>query len=85
MEKDSVIKTLGYVGTTLAILMFVSLIEIAKNNLYNHTHIFIQPFVTVLNCTIWSFYAYLSKEKFVLWANLPGIVLGIVTFITAFV
>ncbi len=85
MKKDLIIKVLGYVGTILSILMYTSLIEVAKNNIYSHSHIFIQPFFTILNCTLWSTYAYLTKEKFVFWANLPGVIFGIITFITAFI
>ncbi len=85
MNKTKTINTLGLLGTCLAIAMFFSLLEIARDNLLGTSHIFIQPFVTSINCIIWSIYAYLKKEKFVFWANLPGVFLGIFTVITAFV
>lgn len=84
MKKDTTIKILGYVGTLIAISMFVSLLEIAKSNLSGQSHIFIQPLVTTLNCSIWSVYAWLRKEKFVFAANIPGVFLGIFTFLSAF-
>ena len=85
MTKEKTITTLGTLGTCLAIAMFVSLLEIARDNLNGTAHIFIQPMVTTINCIIWSVYAYLKKEKFVFWANLPGVFLGIFTVITAFI
>lgn len=75
----------GTAGATLAILMFVSLIEIAKDNLAGESHIYIMPAVTTLNCIIWSIYGYMKKEKFVFWANVPGVLLGIITVLTAFI
>ena len=85
MYKDKITTTLGVIGTTLAIIMFVSLLEIARENLLGQSHIFIQPSVTTLNCIIWSIYAFRRKEKFVFWANIPGVFLGIITVITAFI
>ncbi len=85
MNKEKTITILGTFGTILAIAMFISLLEIARANLRGESHIFIQPMVTTINCVIWSLYAHLKKEKFVFWANLPGVFLGIFTVITAFI
>ncbi|MCC6323340.1 hypothetical protein IT400_00960 [Candidatus Nomurabacteria bacterium] len=85
MNREKTINLLGFLGTCLAIAMFVSLLEIARDNFRGESHIFIQPTVTTINCVIWSVYAYLKKEKFVFWANLPGVFLGIFTVITAFI
>ena len=84
MKKDVVIKILGYIGTVVAISMFVSLLEVAKSNLSGNSHIFIQPLVTVINCSVWSVYAFLKKEKFIFAANIPGVFLGIFTLLSAF-
>lgn len=85
MNKEKTINVLGILGTCLAIAMFVSLLEIARDNLLGTSHIYIQPTVTTINCIIWSLYAYLKKERFVFWANLPSVFLGIFTVITAFI
>ncbi len=85
MTKEKTITILGVIGTCLAIAMFVSLLEIARDNILGTSHIFIQPSVTTINCVIWSVYAYMKKEKFVFWANLPGVFLGIFTVVTAFI
>ncbi len=85
MNKEKITKYLGTAGATLAILMFVSLIEIARDNLSGESHIYIMPAVTTINCIIWSVYGYLRKEKYILWANVPGVILGISTVLTAFI
>ena len=84
-KKEKTIKFLGTLGTVIAIAMFVSLLEIARANLRGESHIFIQPIMVTLNCSIWSLYAQLKKEKFVFWANFPGVLLGIFTVVTAFI
>ncbi|KKU75909.1 MAG: Small membrane protein [Candidatus Yanofskybacteria bacterium GW2011_GWA1_48_10] len=84
MENDKLTHVLGIVGTVIAVLMFVSLLEIARNNIFGNTNIVIQPIVTTVNCTVWSLYAHLKKERYVFWANFPGIILGLFTVITAF-
>ena len=78
-------KVLGYIGTGLAILMFLSLFEVVRSNVVDHSHIFIQPLMTMLNCSIWSIYAILQREKFVFWANIPGVFLGLLTLLSAFI
>ena len=83
-KKEKTIKFLGTLGTIIAIAMFVSLLEIARANVIGESHIFIQPIMVTINCSVWSLYAYLKKEKFVFWANFPGVLLGIFTAITAF-
>ncbi|MCX6793251.1 MAG: SemiSWEET family transporter [Candidatus Falkowbacteria bacterium] len=85
MNKETTIKLLGYTGTIVAIIMFLSLIEIARANMSGQTHIIIQPLATILNCSIWSTYAILNKDKFVFMANMPGVLLGVFTVITALV
>ena len=84
-KKEKAIKFLGTLGTIIAIVMFVSLLEIARANLKGESHIFIQPAMVAVNCSIWSSYAYLKKEKIIFWANFPGVLLGIFTVITAFI
>ena len=84
-KKEKTIKFLGTLGTVIAIIMFVALLEIAWANLKGGSHIFIQPMMVTINCSVWSIYAYLKKEQFVFWANFPGVLLGIFTVITAFI
>jgi len=82
---EKTIKIFGFLGTCLALGMFFALIEIALSNLKGDSNIFIQPTIVAINCTVWSFYAHWRNDKFLFWANLPGIFLGIFTVVSAFI
>jgi hypothetical protein len=85
LSKEKVGNILGVIGTIIAILMFFSLLEIAHSNWIGQSNIVIQPLITMINCSIWSVYAIFRKEKFVFWANIPGVFLGLITVLSAFV
>ena len=78
-------KIIGWLGTTLAILMYVSYIPQIIGNLNGNKTSFIQPLVASINCTIWVVYGLFKKEKDlpIIFANLPGIVFGLIATITA--
>ena len=78
-------KTIGSVASVLAIIMFISLIEIAISNAMGRSEIVIQPAATFLSGGIWSLYAYARKDWFLLAPNALACVLGLVTVVTAFV
>ena len=80
------IKLLGRVASVLSILMYVSYIPQIINNLNGSPGSSIQPFVAMINCSFWSAYGLLKKEKewSLVLANIPGIFLGAITFITSF-
>ena len=78
-------KIIGWLGTTLAILMYVSYIPQIIGNLNGNKTSFIQPLVATINCTIWVVYGLFKKEKDlpIIFANLPGIIFGLIATITA--
>ena len=78
-------KIIGWIGTTLAILMYVSYIPQIIGNLNGNKTSFIQPLVASINCTIWVVYGLFKKEKDlpIIFANLPGIIFGLIAFATA--
>ena len=78
-------KIVGWLGTTLAILMYVSYIPQIIGNLNGNKTSFIQPLVATINCTIWVVYGLFKKEKDlpIIFANLPGIIFGLTATITA--
>ena len=82
-EKQS--KIFGYLGSTLSILMYVSYIPQIMGNLSGHKTSFVQPLVAIINCTIWVIYGLFKKNKDlpIIFANLPGIVFGLIATITA--
>ena len=82
-EKQS--KIFGYLGSALSILMYVSYIPQIMGNLSGHKTSFVQPLVAAINCTIWVIYGLFKKNKElpIIFANLPGIVFGLIATITA--
>lgn len=82
-EKQS--KIFGYLGSVLSILMYVSYIPQIMGNLSGHKTSFVQPLVAAINCTIWVIYGLFKKNKDlpIIFANLPGIVFGLIATITA--
>lgn len=77
-------KIIGSIASILAIIMFISLIEILISNYRGESNIFIQPLATVINCFFWSMYAYGKKDYFLLIPNIAGLILGTLTIISVF-
>ena len=46
----------------------------------------LQPLVAAINCTLWVAYGFLKEKRDypVMLANAPGIILGLITFVTSF-
>ena len=84
IQETKFIDILSKVATVVAILMYVSYISQIKNNLAGNYGAPLQPLVTALNCTLWCIYAYFKQQRDwpVFWANFPGIIFGLITFIT---
>lgn len=79
------VERIGTVASLMSVLMYVSYIPQIISNLSGTKGNPIQPLVAFINCTIWTAYGLLKKEKDwpIVWANVPGIFLGAATFITA--
>ena len=76
---------IGWLASFMAIAMYVSYIDQIKLNLSGHKGSVILPIVTTINCLLWTLYA-LSKSKKdypILVCNSPGVVVGILTAVTA--
>ena len=82
-EKQS--KIFGYLGSALSILMYVSYIPQIMGNLSGHKTSFVQPLVAAINCTIWVSYGLFKKDRDLplAFANLPGIIFGLIAAFTA--
>ncbi|MBF0713640.1 hypothetical protein HZY83_02960 [Gemella sp. GH3] len=78
-------KILGWIATTLSVLMYVAYIPQIANNLNGNKGDFIQPLVAAINCTLWVSYGLLKKNRDIplAAANAPGIVFGIMAVLTA--
>ena len=81
------LQILGWIGTCLSVVMYVSYIPQIIGNLEGNKTPFIQPLAAAINCAIWTSYGHLKKPKRdypLAAANLPGIIFGLLATITAF-
>jgi len=81
------INIIGWAASIMGILMYFSYIDQIRLNISGQTGSIILPIVTTINCTLWAVYAFLKPKKdlplFI--CNLPGVILGIITTITAII
>lgn len=82
-EKQSAI--LGWIGTLLSVIMYVSYVPQIINNLHGMKGTPIQPLAAAVNYTIWVIYSLTKKNRDypVAAANTPGIIFGLIAAITA--
>lgn len=78
-------KTIGTIASVLAIVMFVSLIEIFYSNLLGNSNIYFQPLATALNGGVWCLYAYAKRDWYLFVPNGLAVILGIMTAVAAFI
>lgn len=83
-KRDSVYY-ISRIATIFSILMYVSYIPQIMDNVSGSKGNPIQPLCAALNSSFWVAYGLAKKKKDwpVVIANLPGIFLGLITFITA--
>ena len=79
-------RILSVVATLAAVGMYVSYIPQIQNNLAGNPGSPLQPLVAAINCTLWFAYGFLKEKRDypIILANAPGIILGLITFITSF-
>ena len=80
------LKILGWIGTFLSVIMYVSYIPQIMGNLHGSKTPFLQPLAAAINCTIWISYGLLKEKKDypLSAANFPGVIFGLLATITAF-
>lgn len=85
MKNQHFINILGWVATLTAVCMYVSYLEQINLNLAGQKGGVIQPLATAINCSLWVAYGLLKEKRDypVALANLPGVILGVIAFITA--
>lgn len=85
LHDDDVIRIIGRIASALSVVMYVSYIPQIMNNLAGYPGTPLQPLAALCNCVMWTAYGLLkpSKDWPIVIANVPGIVLAGVTFVTA--
>lgn len=82
---EKIVNRIGWFASIMAIAMYVSYIDQIMRNIAGHKGSVILPIVTSINCTAWILYAGLKSKRDwpLLMCNIPGLILGIITAITA--
>lgn len=82
---EKLVNKIGWFASLMAILMYVSYIDQIMRNLSGVKGSIILPIATTVNCTAWTLYGFLKVKKDwpIIICNVLGIVLGIITAITA--
>ncbi|WP_273950076.1 SemiSWEET family transporter [Leuconostoc mesenteroides] len=85
MKETNFIKYLSWIATVMALLMYVSYIPQIADNLAGSKANPLQPLVAAINCTLWVIYALKKNHRDipVALANFPGIIFGLIAFVTA--
>ena len=80
------INIVSIAATIMAVSMYVSYIPQIQANLAGHKGTPLQPLVAAINCTLWVAYGFMKEKRDwpIVLANVPGIVFGLVTFVTSF-
>lgn len=84
-SRTKLILTLGWTGSALATATYVSLIDQIRLNLDGHPGSIVLPAVAAVSCSVWVSYAFLKSPRGwpLVVCNIPGVVFGIITVITA--
>lgn len=79
------VSVVGKLASIVSIMMYVSYVPQIMDNLHGIKGNPIQPLVASFNCILWVSYALIKSKKDwpVAIANIPGIFLGFITFVTA--
>ena len=82
---EKIINRIGWFASIMAIAMYFSYIDQIIRNLHGQQGSVILPITTTINCTAWTLYAGLKAKKDwpIIMCNVPGVILGIITAITA--
>lgn len=76
----------GRIASVLSIMMYVSYIAQINNNLQGTKGSPVQPPCAAINSVFWVVYGLMKRYRDwpIVIANVPGVVLGFITFITSF-
>jgi len=84
---EKTVNRIGWFASVMAITMYVSYIDQIKLNLSGVKGSVILPIATIFNCSAWVLYGFLKPKRDwpIITCNIPGVILGIATAITAII
>lgn len=82
---EKIVNRIGWFAAAMSIAMYFSYIDQIRLNLVGQKGSFILPVITVVNCTAWGIYGLFKAKKDwpIIICNIPGVLLGIVSAVTA--
>ncbi len=86
-KKVDCVAIVGRIAAVLSVIMYVSYVAQIANNLAGHPGTPWQPLAAFFNCSFWTAYGFMKPKKDIpiIVANVPGIVLALITVITTFI
>ena len=83
--EEKVVKRVGWIATAFCVSMYFSYIHQISLNLSGNKGSVLLPLATVFNSIAWVIYGFIKRQKDwpIIVSNLPGVVLGLATIITA--
>ncbi|MHB9019753.1 MAG: SemiSWEET family transporter [Minisyncoccota bacterium] len=82
---ERTVDKIGWFATLMGIAMYFSYIDQIRLNLSGQTGSAILPIITTINAIAWTIYGSFKAKKDwpIIVANIPGIIFGMITAITA--
>ncbi len=84
---ENIVNKIGWFASLMAVTMYFSYIDQIRLNISGQTGSIVLPIITTINCIAWTSYGTFKTKKDwpIIIANVPGIILGIATAITALI
>lgn len=80
---QKIIERIGWAASTVAILLWLSFFDQIRLNLAGQKGSLLIPIVVTVNCILWTLFGLGKKNWQIIAANVPGIIIGAITAITA--
>ena len=82
---ENIVNKIGWFASFMAVAMYFSYIDQIRLNLSGQPGSVVLPIITTINCISWTLYGSMKIKRDwpIIIANLPGIILGITTAVTA--
>jgi hypothetical protein len=80
---QKIVNKIGWAASALSTIMWFSFIDQIRLNLSGQKGSLITPIVVIINCTLWSLFGFGKKNWQIFACNLPGIIIGAITAVTA--
>lgn len=84
-EREDLVSYVGWTSSFLTFLMYLSYVDQIQLNLSGKEGSILLPVIATVNCFFWVLYGFLKKKRDwpIICCNIPGIIFGAITAITA--